>query len=73
MKVTLEITDLQFLKVMALAPITEEQCEKVMAAIHETPELDITEFVRKDKDLKDVSLAIAGVAIAILAEKCNIE
>lgn len=48
MKVSIEISEVQILKALALAPATEEQSEAVLAAVRETPELDLTETVRND-------------------------
>ena len=52
MKVSIEISEVQILKALALAPATEEQSEAVLAAVRETPELDLTETVRNDKDYR---------------------
>lgn len=73
MKVTINFTDFQLMKALAHTPATEEQSEKVMAAVHETPELDITHSLSVDEDYKQVSLVIAVAAIATISEKYKIE
>lgn len=69
MKVTIELSDLQILKILALYPATEEQTEAVMAVVRETPELDLTEQCRTKKDYIELSLAVAAFAVAVLIEK----
>lgn len=69
MKVTIEISDLQVLKLLALYPATEEQIEAVMAAVHETPELDLTAKCRDDYDFAQLSLAVCAYAISVIANK----
>lgn len=69
MKVTIEISDLQVLKLLALYPATEEQTEAVMAAVHETPELDLTAKCRDDDDFAQLSLAVCAYAISVIANK----
>lgn len=73
MKVSIEISELQILKALALTPATEEQSEAVLAAVRETPELDLTETVRIDKDYSQFALAISTVAIALIAKEHSIE
>lgn len=43
------------------------------AAVRTTPEVDITETVRTDKDYSQFAMAIAIAAIAIVAKDNNIE
>lgn len=69
MKVTIELSDLQILKILALYPATEEQTEAVMAVVRETPELDLTEQCRTKKDYIELSLAVAAFAVAVITEK----
>lgn len=69
MKVTFEISDIQVLKVCALYPATDEQTEAVMAAVHETPELDLTTKCRDDNDFAQLSLAVCAYAVAVIAEQ----
>lgn len=64
MKVSFEISDIQVLKVCALYPATDEQTEAVLAAVHETPELNLTAKSRQDKDFAQLSLAVTAYAIA---------
>ncbi len=73
MKLTINFTDFQLMKAIALTPATEEQADKIMAAVRETPELDITEFLSSDKDYNSAALAIAVYAIAAISEKYKIE
>ena len=73
MKVSLEITDFQFMKAVALTPANEEQAEAVMAAVPKTSELDITEFLQSDKDYQQLIVAVAATAIAVVAKANNIE
>lgn len=73
MKVTINFTDFQIMKALAHTPANEEQSEKVMAAVRETPELDITEFLSDDEDYKEISLVIAVTAIAAISKERNIE
>lgn len=73
MKVTINISDFQVLKVLAMYPATEEQSEAVMAAVRETPELDITEQCRNNKDYKELALAVCAFALAVIAEKHQID
>ena len=44
-----------------------------MAAIRETPELDISESLSYDEDYKEVALIISVSAIAVISEKYKIE
>lgn len=69
MKVTIEISDIQVLKVCALYPATDEQTEAVMAAVHETPELDLTEKGRDDNNFAQLSLAVCAYALSVLIDK----
>lgn len=69
MKVTFEISDIQVLKVCALYPATDEQTEAVMAAVHETPELDLTEKFRDDSDFAQLSLAVCAYAVSVIVNK----
>lgn len=73
MKLTINFSDFQLMKAIALTPATEEQADKIMAAVRETPELDITEFLSSDKDSQQVALLIAVSAIAVISEKYKIE
>lgn len=69
MKVTMEISDMQVLKVCALYPATEEQTEAVMAAVHETPELDLTAKCRDDNNFAQLSLAVCAYALSVIVDK----
>ncbi len=73
MKVTIEFTEFQMMKALARTPATEEQSERIMSAIRETPELDITEHLKYDEDYKEVSLVIAISAIAAICENRSLE
>lgn len=73
MKLTINLSDFQIMKAIAHTPATEEQAEKIMAAIRETPELDISESLSCDEDYKEVALVIAVSAIAVISEKYKIE
>lgn len=69
MKVTIDISDFQVLKVLAMYPATEEQAEAVMAAVRETPELDITEQCRNSKNYSELALAVCAYALAVIVKK----
>lgn len=69
MKVSFEISDIQVLKVCALYPATDEQTEAVMAAVHETPELDLTAKCRDDNNFAQLSLAVCAYALSIIVDK----
>jgi len=72
MKVSFEISDIQVLKVCALYPATDEQTEAVMAAVHETPELDLTAKCRDDNDFAQLALAVCAYAVSVIVnEKQN--
>ncbi len=73
MKLTINLSDFQLLKAIALTPATEEQAEKIMTAVRETPELDLTESLSCDEDSKQISLILAVTAIAAISEKYKIE
>lgn len=73
MKVTFEFADFQIMKALALTPATEAQSEAILAAVRTTPEVDLTETVRTDKDYSQFAMAIAIAAIAIVAKDNNIE
>ena len=73
MKVTINLSDFQIMKALAHTPATEEQTSAVMAAVRETPELDITEFLSSDPDYKDAILGLAIMAVAIISKDRNIE
>lgn len=68
MKVTMEISDMQVLKVCALYPATDEQTEAVMAAVHETPELDLTAKGRDDNNFAQLSLAVCAYALSVIVD-----
>lgn len=69
MKVSFEIADIQVLKVCALYPATDEQTEAVMAAVHETPELDLTAKCRDDNDFAQLALAVCACAVSVIVNK----
>ncbi len=69
MKVSFEISDIQVLKVCALYPATDEQTEAVMAAVHETPELDLTAKCRDDNDFAQLALAVCAYAVSVIVNK----
>lgn len=73
MKVTLTLSEFQLMKALALTPANEGQSEKIMSAIRETPEIDITHFLSVDEDYKQVAFVIAVSAIATISEKYRIE
>ena len=73
MKLTINHSDFQLMKAIALSPATEEQAEKIMTAVRETPELDLTELLSRDEDFKQISLFLAATAIAAISEKYKIE
>lgn len=73
MKLTINHSDFQLMKAIALSPATEEQAEKIMTAVRETPELDLTEFLSRDEDFKQISLILAATTIAAISEKYKIE
>ena len=66
-------TTINGVDVTALTPATEAQSEAILAAVRTTPEVDITETVRTDKDYSQFAMAIAIAAIAIVAKDNNIE
>lgn len=69
MKVTFEISDIQVLKVCALYPATDEQTEAVLAAVHETPELDLTTKCGENPDFSQLSLAVCAHALAVIVDQ----
>ena len=69
MKVTFEISHIQVLKVCALYPATDEQTEAVMAAVHETPELDLTAKCREDNDFAQLSMSVCAYALSVIVDK----
>lgn len=69
MKVTFEISDIQVLKVCALYPATDEQTEAVLAAVHETPELDLTTKCGENADFAQLSLAVCAYAVSVIVDK----
>lgn len=73
MKVTIDLSDLQILKVLALSSATEEQAEAVIAAVHETPELNLSEQSRTNEAYIDLSLAVAAFAVAELIRKYKLD
>ena len=73
MKLTINLSDFQLMKAIALTPATEEQAEKIMTAVRETPELDLTEYLSCNEDSKQISLILAVTAIAAISEKYKIE
>lgn len=72
MKVTITLTEFQLMKGLALTPATEEQAGRVMAAVHETPELDITEFLSSAPDYKDLISCLAIAVVAVISNDRNI-
>lgn len=73
MKLSINLTDFQIMKALAITPANEEQTEAVMAAVHETPELDITEYLSSDPDYKNVIIGLAITAVAAISKDRNIE
>lgn len=69
MKVTFHLSDFQILKVLALSSSTEEQAEAVLAAVHETSELNLTDQCRANETYIELSLAVAAFAVATLIQK----
>lgn len=69
MKVTINLSDLQILKVLALSSSTEEQAEAVMVAVSETPELNLTEQCQTNAAYVELSLAVAAFAVAAIIQK----
>lgn len=69
MKVSIEISEIQFLKVLALSPANNEQSEAVLAKFRETPEIDLTEKCRNDPDFSQLNLAVSALALSVIAEK----
>lgn len=72
MKVTIDFSDFQVLKVLALSSANEKQSEALFAAVHEIPELDITELCRTNKHFIDLSQAVCACALAVIAENHKI-
>ena len=68
MKVTINLTDLQMLKAIALTQITEDIAEIVASEVSRTPEIDITETCRNNPQLKDAATVIALAAIATISK-----
>ena len=72
MKVTFGISDIQVLKVCALYPATDEQTEAVLAAVHETPELDLTTKCNENTAFAQLSLSVCAYAVSVIvAQKKN--
>lgn len=74
MKVTVEISEMQLLKSVALATeaINEQNAEKILCAARETPEIDLTEILQSEPDFKDMRLAIGIVAVGAIAKKLGL-
>lgn len=73
MKVSINLSDFQIMKALAITPANDEQTEAVMAAVHETPELDITEYLLSDPEYNATILGLAITAVAAIAKDRNIE
>lgn len=73
MKATIELSEMQVLKVCSLYPATDEQTEAVLDAVRRTPEIDLTEKCRKDSDFAQLALSVCAFAISILVEKFQAE
>lgn len=70
MKVTVDITKTQLLKVAALMNATDEQTEAILLAAEKTSEINVTEYLKDgDNDYQSMLLVFASVAVAALAEK----
>lgn len=72
MKVTVEISEIQFLKVLALSPANDKQSEAVMSKFRETPEIDLTEKCQNDPDFAQLNLAVSALALSVIAEKVQV-
>ena len=68
MKVTINLSEMQFLKALAISGCTDSDAESAMAKIRETPEVDITEFCKSDADLNNFVLGIACLVIGTLVK-----
>ena len=73
MKITIEVSEFQFMKALALSKAPEAAACNVMAAVKETTEIDITEIVTAQTELHDVSLLVAIAAIGAITHKYKIE
>lgn len=73
MKVTIELSKNKLRQVFALVSMQmgDEIPEDIIEEIVNTPEVDITEYVNKDKDEQQTALAIACTVVPMLLEKID--
>lgn len=73
MKVTIEISKNKLRQVFALVSmqVGDEIPEDIVEEIVNTPEVDITEYVNKDKDTQQTALVIACAVVPMLVEKID--
>lgn len=69
MKVSINISEIQLLKVLALSPANDKQSEAILAKFRETPEIDLTEKCQNDPDFSQLNLAVSALALSVIAEK----
>lgn len=71
MKVTIELSKNKLRQVFALASMqtNDEIPEDVIEEIVNTPEVDITEYVNKDKDNQQAALVVACIVVSMFLEK----
>lgn len=73
MKVTIEISKNKLRQAFALVSMQagEDLPEDIVEEIVNTPEIDLTEYVKKDKETQQTALVIAVTAMAMQLEKVD--
>lgn len=73
MKVTIEISKNKLRQAFALVSLQAgvDLPEDIVEEIVNTPEIDLTEYVKKDKDAQQTALVIAVAAMAMQLEKVD--
>lgn len=68
MKIICNLSDRQLQKVLILSGASDSEAEKIGKALHNYPELDITDFLDKNDSDNSARFALAAFVIAAIAE-----
>lgn len=68
MKIICNLSDRQLQKALILSAASDSEAEKVSKTLPKYPELDITDFLKKNDSDMSVGFALAAFAIAAIVE-----
>lgn len=72
MKVSIEISEMMFLKVLALSGSSDADTEKFLAATRDVEAIDITNLSSEDLTYNQLALAVAFAAAAELVNRLDL-